>query len=118
MVPPTACIIATSGVRKLHISNFSYKTTAFNEGVKKTLMECYSLIVIDRDGYKCGNCVEKELDDIFISTAPYSDPKRYQEIMDKRRREEDKRRKVAEIKALVERANNSNNKKPAGRLVR
>src|SRR5918999_1403980 len=75
--------------------------------------------VLTKDGkWKCGNCVENELDDIFLSTAPYSDPKRYQEIMDKRRREEDKRRKVAEIKALVERANNSNNKKPAGRLVR
>jgi hypothetical protein len=44
--------------------------------------------VLTDSGYKCGNCVERELDDIFLSSAPYSDPKRYQEIKEKRKREE------------------------------
>jgi hypothetical protein len=44
--------------------------------------------VLAKKGSKCGNCVEKEADDIFLSTAPYSDLKRYQEIMDKRKRED------------------------------
>jgi hypothetical protein len=56
-------------------------------------------------GWQCGNCVEREADDIFLSTALYSDPKRLQEIREKRKREEDKRRKLEEINRLVQQAN-------------
>jgi signal transduction histidine kinase len=47
-----------------------------------------NLAVLTDQGWKCGNCVERELDDDFMNTAPYSDPKRYQEIKEKRKKEE------------------------------
>jgi hypothetical protein len=45
-----------------------------------------------------------------MNTAPYSDPKRYQEIKEKRKKEETTKQQLEDIHRLVDAANKTNNK--------
>lgn len=73
--------------------------------------------VLTDQGWKCGNCVERELDDDFMSTAPYSDLKRYQEIKEKRKKEEITKQRLEDIHRLVDAVIKTTNK-TKWRLVR
>ena len=67
-------------------------------------------VLTDENKWKCGTCVQEQLDNDFMNTAPYSDLQRYKEIKEKRKREETTKRQLEDIHRLVDAVNKTSNK--------
>ncbi len=66
-------------------------------------------VLTDEDKQKCGTCVQEQLDNDFMETAPYSECK-YKEIKEKRKQKEITKRHLECIHRLVDATNKTSNK--------
>jgi hypothetical protein len=69
------------------------------------------LALLTNEGrYKCGTCVQEELDNDFMELAPYSDPQRYKEIKEIRAYKQKKKERLDSIYRLVDASNKGNHR--------
>jgi hypothetical protein len=67
-------------------------------------------VLTNENKWRCGTCVQEDLDEDFMSTAPYSDISRYNEIKERRAYKQKKKERLESIYRLVDASNKTNHK--------
>jgi hypothetical protein len=107
----------TEGMTEKKINNnITYKQMIHCQYCENRLIDVESqpidklALVTDEGRYKCGTCVQEELDNDFMEVAPYSDVKRYNEIKERRAYKQKKKDELDQIYRLVDAINKATNK--------